>query len=125
MMIMELYGVRPDLSHEFLCGNLRSASVQLSVDTAVTLLDLEETLVSPRVAPRVSAEPVVKAGGAIMTPSDRLDGVTSSLTASLVIVDTALVVEEVFVDGESSLHWTVVIKLGLDSRNGKRVDCSA
>ena len=104
---------------------MRNATVQMIVDIAVTLLDLDVAVVSPSGAPLVSAEPVVKAGGAIMTPSDCLDGVASSLTASLVIVNTALVVEEVFVDGESSLHWTVVIKLGLDSRNGKRVDCSA
>ncbi len=93
---------------------MRSASVQLSVDTAVTLLDLEETAVSPRGTPGVSTEPVVKLGGGIMTISDHLDGEASSLTTSLVIVNTALVVEEVLVDSYTSLHWTVVVKLGLD-----------
>jgi hypothetical protein len=101
---------------------LRSACVQRIVNAAVSLLDLDEALVSPRDAPLVSAEPVVKAGGAIMTPTYHLDGETPSQTPYLVIVNTALVVEEVFVDRESSLHWTVVVKLGLDGCNRGRVD---
>jgi hypothetical protein len=40
----------------------------------------------------------------------------------LVIINTALVVEEVFIDRESSLHWTVVVKLGLYGCNRGRVD---
>lgn len=41
----------------------------------------------------------------------------TSLTTSLVVVDTALVVEEVLVDGEGSLHGSVVVKLSLDARD--------
>lgn len=60
-----------------------------------------------------------------MTPTEELDGVATSLTTSLVVVDTALVVEEVLVDGESSFHGTVVVELSLDARDSKRVDDGA
>lgn len=60
-----------------------------------------------------------------MTPTEELDGVTTSLTASLVIVDTALVVEEVLIDGESSLHGAVGVELVLDARDGEWVNNGA
>ena len=44
-----------------------------------------------------------------MTPSEKLDGVATSLTSGLVVVDTTLVVEEVLVDGEGSLNGSVVV----------------
>ena len=50
-----------------------------------------------------------------MTPTDHLDGVTTSHTTGDVVVDTALVVEEVLIDGEGSLHRTVVVELSLDA----------
>jgi len=39
-----------------------------------------------------------------------------------VVVDSALVVEEVVVDSECSLCGAVVVKLGLDGGNGGGVD---
>ena len=44
-----------------------------------------------------------------MTVSEQLDGVATSLTSGLVVVDTTLVVEEVLVDGEGSLNGSVVV----------------
>jgi len=40
--------------------------------------------------------------------------VTTSLAPGLVIVDTTLVVEEVFIDGEGELSWAIVVELSLD-----------
>lgn len=40
----------------------------------------------------------------------------TSLATGDVVVDSTLVVEEVLVDGEGSLHGSVVVKLGLDAR---------
>jgi hypothetical protein len=44
--------------------------------------------------------------------------VATSDTAGDVVVDTALVVEEVLIDGEGALHGSVVIELGLDAIDG-------
>jgi hypothetical protein len=104
---------------------LGSARVQLAVDAAVTLLDLEEARVTPWGTPWVGAEPVVKAGSAIETPTNDLDGMATSLRARLVVVNTALVVEEVLIDGEGAFHRAVVVELGLDARDGEGVNNGA
>ena len=57
-----------------------------------------------------------------MTPTEDLDGVAASLTTSLVVVDTALIVEEVFVDGEGELSGAVVVELSLDARDCEGVN---
>ena len=49
----------------------------------------------------------------------------TSLTTGNVSVDTALVVEEVFVNGEGSLNGSVVVKLCLDARYRGGVNNSA
>lgn len=64
--------------------------------------DLEESLVTPALVPGVGAEPVL--GSVLDAPAEDLDGVTSELGASGVLVDTALVGEEVLVDGEGALE---------------------
>ena len=46
----------------------------------------------------------------------------TSDTAGDVVVDTALVAEEVLIDGESAFHGTVVVELILDGVNGGGVD---
>ena len=101
-------------------GDQRSATVHLLVDAAVALLNLEEASHAPADAPGVSAEPVVEA--ALNTPAEDLDGVATSDTAGDVVVDTALVAEEVLIDGESAFHGTVVVELILDGVNGGGVD---
>jgi len=57
-----------------------------------------------------------------VTPTDDLDGVATSLSTSLVVVDTTLVVEEVLVDGEASFDGAVVVELSLDGGDGEGVD---
>jgi len=101
----------------------RSAGVELSVDATVALLDLEEAGHAPWGAPWVGAEPVVKAS--LSAPAEHLDGVTASNTTRDVVVNTALVVEEVVVDGEGSLHGSVVVELILDALNGGGVNGGA
>ena len=60
-----------------------------------------------------------------MAVTDDLDGVTTSLGARLVVVNTALVVEEVLIDGECAFHGAVVVELGLDGRDGGGVNDGA
>ena len=60
-----------------------------------------------------------------MAPAEALDGVATSLTTSLMVVDTALVVEEVFVDGEGELSGAVVVELSLDGCDCGGVDGGA
>ena len=69
--------------------------------------------------PCVGAEPVVKSR--LDSPSDDLDGVATGDSTGDVVVDSALVVEEVLVDGEGALHGSVVVELGLDVLDGGRV----
>ncbi len=82
-------------------------SVDLVVDAAVALENLEGTVVTPWVVPWVNCKPVVLA--VFSAVAEDLDGVTTSNTTELVGVDTTLVVEEVFVDGEGTFQGTVVV----------------
>jgi len=89
--------------------------VHLGVDSALTHLDLESTLITPGVVPGVNAEPVVNT--VLVTPTDGLDGVATKGRTRLVGVDTALVGKEVLVDGEGSSDSTVLVDVRLDSIN--------
>ena len=89
--------------------------MHLEVDAALSLLDLEGALVTPGVVPGVDAEPVVHA--VFSAPTDGLDGVTTESRAALVSVDTGLVCQEVFVDGEGRGDGTVLLDLSLDVLN--------
>jgi hypothetical protein len=86
--------------------------VHLVVDSAVALKNLESTLISPGVVPGVNAEPVVLV--ILDAPSNALDGVASLGGTGHVLVNTGLVGEEIFVDGEGSGDWSVGHDLGLD-----------
>jgi len=108
------------LEWEFGSSNLGCACVHLLVDAAVALLDLEESRKAPWSSPWVGAEPVVEA--ILSTPADDLDGVATSDSTGDVVVDTALVVEEVFIDCEGAFHGSVVVELGLDASSGQGVD---
>ena len=89
--------------------------MHLSVDTASTLLDLEGTTITPGLVPGVDTEPVVLT--VLDTPADGLDGVATESRAGLVGVDTGLVGQEVFVDGEGGGDGTVLLDLSLDVLN--------
>jgi hypothetical protein len=104
-------------------GNSGGARVHLLVDAGIALLDLEEASHAPWGAPWVSAQPVGEA--ALNTVTNNLDGVATGNTAGNVVVDTGLVVEEVLIDGESTFHGAVVVKLGLDGRDGGGVNDGA
>ena len=91
----------------------RAAGVHLVVDATVAHLDLEETLVTPGVVPGIHAEPVILA--VLRAPTDSLDGVTTKSGASSVLVNTRLVGQEVFVDGEGGSDSTVLLDVSLDS----------
>jgi hypothetical protein len=83
--------------------------------------DLEETLVSPVLVPRVHDKKVVDT--VLDTPANDLDGMTSESLTALMLVDTALVAQEVFIDGESTGDWTVSVDILLkmvDVRNRVR-----
>ena len=86
--------------------------MNLSVDAAVSLLDLEGSLVAPGVVPGVDGEPVVSA--VLGSPTDELDSVATEGGASCVLVDTGLVGWEVLVDGEGSGDGSVGVDVLLD-----------
>jgi len=89
--------------------------VHLVVDATISNLDLEDTVVSPGSVPGVDSEPVVDS--VHVTPADDLDGVTTKSTSGGVLVDSTLVGEEIFVDGESSSDGTVLGDITLDLVN--------
>jgi len=82
------------------------------IDTAVSLLDLEESLESPGWAPGVSTEPVVKTS--FISPSEDLDGVTTIETTTDVLIDSALIVEEILIDRELGFNGSVGKDFRLD-----------
>ena len=86
--------------------------MHLSVDSAVAHKNLKGSLVSPGVVPGVDTEPVILA--VLSSPTDSLDSVTAKLGAGSVLVNTRLVGEEIFVDGEGSSHRAVLVDVSLD-----------
>ena len=95
---------------------LASDDVRLNTAHVHTTLDLEEALHTPCRAPRVGNQPVVKATLLVIAPSNDLDRVPAGQATRAVHVHTALVGEEVLVDSEAGLHWTVLKDLGLNGR---------
>ncbi len=89
--------------------------MHLSVDATVAHQDLEGSLVTPGVVPGVDTEPVVLT--VLGTPADGLDSVTTEGSAGLMRVDTGLVGQEIFVDGEGGCNGTVLLDLSLDVLN--------
>jgi hypothetical protein len=89
--------------------------MHLVVDARVSLLDLEGAVVSPGSVPGVNTQPVVFS--LLVTPSDHLDGVTSQGVSRGVLVDTALVGQEIFVDSEGGSSSTVREDILLDLVN--------
>ena len=87
--------------------------MHLEVDAAVTLKDLEETLITPSIVPRIDTKPVILT--VLNAPADYLDSVTSEVRAGLVRVNTRLVGQEVFVDRECSGDGTICKNFGLDA----------
>ena len=87
--------------------------MHLVVDAAVTHLDFEGALVAPGVVPGIDAEPVVLT--VLGTPADGLDSVAAEGVASLVLVDTGLVGEEVLVDSKGTGDRSVLLDISLDS----------
>ena len=86
--------------------------MHLVVDAAGTHLDFEGALVAPGVVPRIDAEPVVLT--VLGAPANGLDGVAAEGVASLVLVHTRLVGEEVLVDGEGAGDRSVLLDICLD-----------
>lgn len=78
--------------------------------------DLEESLVSPIFVPGVSDKPVW--GSVFSSPSEHLDGVSSEHGSGGVLVDSALVAEEIFIDVESDFDGSVGHDFGLDGLDG-------
>lgn len=83
-------------------SELGFASIGSIVNTALIESDSEETVFSPLGAPRVGDDPVVN------TISDDFDGMSTKLLSSGVVIDSLLVVHEIFVNGETSLNWAIL-----------------
>merc|ERR1712217_666446 len=88
------------------------AGMALRVDAAFTEGDLEQSLVSPRVIPRVGDEPVLFT--ILDTPSNDLHSVASEGLSRGMLVDTGLVVREIGIHGEGSGHGTILHQILLD-----------
>jgi hypothetical protein len=96
-----------------LSANIGSTSNALSVNSDFSEGNLEESVDTPGGVPGVSNNPVV--GGSFLTPTNDLDGMTTEEGSRSVLIDTTLVVHEIFVDGESSFNRAVLDNVGLDS----------
>ena len=96
----------------------------LSFDSAfvVASSDLEFAIVSPSFVPAVDDCPVW--GSVLDSPSDHLDCMTSKSTSRSVVVNSALVAEEIVVNGESNFNGSVGHDFSLDFSNlrGNTVD---
>ena len=87
----------------------------MSVNSAVSSLNLEESFVSPCCIPWVCHEPVVNS--IFSSPTEALNGMSSKKTSSFVLVNSALVVHEVLVNSEGSFYWSELLDLLLSGLN--------
>lgn len=78
----------------------------------ISTVDLEETALSPVNSPWVGNKPVWRS--ALSSPSDDLNGVSSEVLSGGVLVNSALVFVEVFVNRECSLNWSISVDFSLD-----------
>jgi len=86
----------------------RNSSNHSVVNSAGSHLDLEESINSPVVVPRVSAKPIGLIGKIICSPSNNLDGVSSNCSdIGAWSINSTFVIHEVTVNGEGSLNWSV------------------
>jgi len=77
--------------------------------------NLEETLVSPVLIPGVHDQEVVNT--ILDTPANDLDGMTTESFSALVLVNTALVAQEVLIDCECTGDWTIGVDILLEMIN--------
>lgn len=82
--------------------------MHLLVNTAFAIGNSEIAVVTPGLVPAVCGDPVVS------TPSDDLNGVSAQGPAVSMTVDSTLVVDKVFIDGESSSDRTVFLNVLFD-----------
>jgi hypothetical protein len=82
------------------------------IDPAVPHLDLEVPCFSPLWSPRISAEPVVQT--VFVAPSQYFDSMASLQLPGNIVIDPSLVVEEVFIYLEDSLHGSIYVHVVLD-----------
>lgn len=104
-------------SRSFKLGN---TSDSLSLDSAfvVSSSNLEESVITPTFVPAVSNKPV---GSSVLnTPADHLDSVTSQSRSSGVVVNSALVGQEIVVDGEGNFDRSVSHDFSLNLGNLRR-----
>jgi hypothetical protein len=108
------------ISQSFL--GLYQTSDTLGLNSALvgSLLDLEVTVVTPGLIPRVSNQPEVDS--ILSSVTEGLDGVSSEEISSSVGVNSSLVGKEVLIDREGNLNWSVGGNLALHLGNsGDRV----
>jgi len=74
--------------------------------------DQEIAFITPVLVPRVGNDPVRCAG--LSPPAKNFDGMTTQHLSRLVLVYSGFVGEEISVDGEGSLDWTMGHNLSLD-----------
>jgi len=101
-------------------SKLGFAGIGSVVNSALSPGDSEESTFSPLGSPGVSTEPVVES--VFLTPTEDLDGVSTSHSTGGVLIDSTFVLEEILIDGESSFHWSVAEDFGLDLRWGGGFD---
>lgn len=82
--------------------------MNLRINSAFTMGNSEGSVISPGLVPGVDSDPV------IFTPTNQLDGMATKSFSGLVFIHTTLVVHEVFINGESGGHSTILIDILLD-----------
>jgi len=80
--------------------------------------ELEHSVHSPCDVPRVVDDPIVHVIGVIMAPANDLNGVTTKVLTTSLIVDTTSVGHEVGVNIEGAFNWTIIHDFCLDLGSG-------
>jgi len=109
--------VRARSSCLFEVAPVRSSCLSLIWDTSLVDLDVEVSIKTPSGSPWVLADPVVSM--VVFGPSNNHNCMTSCFGVRVLWVNSVFVTEEVLVNCESSLDWTVGHDFLLDSRSSR------
>jgi len=79
--------------------------VTLRIDSTITNCDFELSIVSPSLIPRVNDNPVILS--IFGSVSNNFNGMSSKGFSCGVFVNSSLVGNEIFINGEGGGHWSV------------------
>jgi hypothetical protein len=107
-------------SHNVEGVEVGSAAPHVIVDVHFSHFNLEVTVLSPAISPRVGTEPIVQP--ILVSIAKDFDGMTPSKIVVSFNVDPTTIAEEVVVYQERGIQWSIVVEFILDGIDASRMN---